>query len=147
MEELRLREGSRQARAVLKGLGCIVPLQPLRLFTWQELEVMVCGKPGFDVGLLRSATEYKHGCKQGQPHVELFWQALHEFSEEERGRFLRFVWGRSRLPHTLDGFFQKFQLQNFHKRYVCTMSTHSQDSKLRRFARMFRVLESAKASR
>ena len=35
-----------------------------------------------------------------QRHVRYLWQALRKFSPENRARFLRFVWGRTRLPAT-----------------------------------------------
>ena len=41
----RLSESRVQMAAVRRGLACIVPMaQLLRLFTWRELEVMVCGE-------------------------------------------------------------------------------------------------------
>jgi E3 ubiquitin-protein ligase HERC2 len=40
-------------------------------------------------------------------------QVLEEFSDEERSMFLRFCWGRSRLPLRADAFPQRFKLQNF----------------------------------
>jgi hypothetical protein len=32
------------------------------------------------------------------PHVQWFWQALHSFTQTEKCLFLRFAWGRERLP-------------------------------------------------
>jgi len=39
-----------------------------------------------------------------EPHsglVRWFWEVMEEFSHVERSLFLRFVWGRTRLPRTL----------------------------------------------
>ncbi len=82
------------------------------LFTWDQLEKMVCGTPEVDVDLLLSVTEYS-GCQRDDPHVLLFWQALREFTNEERSALLRFAWGRSRLPLTAAAFPQRFKIQNF----------------------------------
>ncbi len=41
------------------------------------------------------------------------WQALESFSGDERAAFLRFVWGRSRLPLTRQAFSQTFSVQGF----------------------------------
>ena len=41
---------------------------------------------------------------------EYFWNALDSFSEEDKARFLVFVWGRSRLPVSDATFTQKFTL-------------------------------------
>jgi len=58
------------------------------------------------------ATEYS-GVSESDQHVRFFWEALESFSNEEREMFLRFTWGRSRLPMTLNDFPQRFKIQSF----------------------------------
>lgn len=36
--------------------------------------------------------------------VQWFWEILSEFTNQERSLFLRFVWGRTRLPRTIEDF-------------------------------------------
>lgn len=96
------------------GLATIVPLDLLTLFTWDQLEEMVCGKAEIDVALLKSVTEYS-SCSLSDPHVQFFWQVMEEFSNEERSALIRFTWGRSRLPLTAEGFSQRFKIQNLEK--------------------------------
>ena len=36
--------------------------------------------------------------------VEWFWEVMEEFSTTERSLFLRFVWGRTRLPRSIADF-------------------------------------------
>ena len=31
--------------------------------------------------------------------MEWFWEILEEFDDDMRSKYLKFVWGRSRLPH------------------------------------------------
>ena len=38
------------------------------------------------------------GVSPNQRHVRYFWAALRKFAPAQRTAFLRFVWGRSRLP-------------------------------------------------
>jgi hypothetical protein len=38
------------------------------------------------------------------PLVQWFWEVMEEFSNAERSLFLRFVWGRTRLPRTIADF-------------------------------------------
>jgi len=38
----------------------------------------------------------------------MFWQILQTFTAKEKELFLRFVWGRSRLPIRSEDFIQKF---------------------------------------
>ena len=66
------------------------------------MENRICGKPSIDIGLLERHTTYGTGISRNDAHVRHFWTVLHEFSTEERQRFLRFAWGQSRLPPTED---------------------------------------------
>lgn len=52
---------------------------------------------------------YKDGNATDEVYVWL-WQALEDFTNEERTLFLRFVSGRSRLPTNISEISQRFQL-------------------------------------
>jgi len=110
VEKIRLNESKKQAEALRKGLCLIVPEGLLNLLTWRELETLVCGKPILDIDLLRTNTIYR-GCSETDSVVEYFWKALTEYSPEERSMYLRFVWGRSRLPLTSKDFPMKHQIE------------------------------------
>ena len=110
----RLHEFDDQITALKRGLSCIVPTPLLSLFTGAELETMVCGSPDIDVDLLASVTEYS-SCSSNDNHVRNFWQVMREFNQEERSMFLRFTWGRTRLPLNAAAFSQRFKLQAFNK--------------------------------
>jgi len=114
VEQYRLHEFDMQAAAIRAGLASIVPAKLLALFTWEELEQYVCGKKQVDVALLQSVTEYS-GCRAEDPHVRMFWRVLQQYTDDERSMFLRFCWGRSRLPLRADAFPQRFKLQNFNR--------------------------------
>ncbi|CAM9475422.1 unnamed protein product, partial [Hapterophycus canaliculatus] len=64
------------------------------------------------VPLHQAIAEYS-GCRKEQPHIKLFWQALREFTPQERSMLIKFTWGRTRLPLTAEGFSQRFKLQSF----------------------------------
>jgi hypothetical protein len=85
-----------------------------RLFTWYQLERLTCGNPVIDVALLERITQYS-GCRRSDQHIEFFWQAVNEFSDEERAALIKFAWARSRLPLTPEGFSQPFKIMNFYK--------------------------------
>ena len=72
----------------------------LTLFTWQQLELLCCGSRDIDLELLRTKTKYGVGVSPSQRHVRYLWQTLRKFSPDNRAKFLRFVWGRTRLPAT-----------------------------------------------
>ena len=98
--QARLHESQHQCDAILQGLSYLVPQRVLTLFTWSELELLACGTKDIDLEMLRSKTKYGVGVSAGQRHVRYLWQALRKFSPERRALFLRFVWGRTRLPAT-----------------------------------------------
>lgn len=44
------------------------------------------------------------GIDSSAPLVQWFWEVMEEFTNQERSLFLRFVWGRTRLPRTIADF-------------------------------------------
>ncbi|ETO14536.1 hypothetical protein RFI_22832, partial [Reticulomyxa filosa] len=96
----RLNESSEQMKSIAKGLNQVVPVRMLSLFNWYDLEVLVCGNPNIDIEALRRHTVYQGGLSSSSDVVKFFWKTLYAFSQEERQLFLRFVWGRNRLPPT-----------------------------------------------
>ena len=99
----RLHEFDAQVNAVRQGLGRVLPLPLLSLFTGPELEAMVCGSPELPLALLKSVTTYK-GVEPTSSPVRWFWQVMEEYSHVEPSLFLRFALGRTPLPRTLADF-------------------------------------------
>ena len=63
----------------------------------------VCGSPDIPLHLLKSVATYK-GVEPTAPLIQWFWEVMESFSNTERSLFLRFVWGRTRLPRTIADF-------------------------------------------
>ncbi|XP_059922232.1 E3 ubiquitin-protein ligase HERC2 isoform X1 [Gadus macrocephalus] len=99
----RLHEFDEQVSAVREGMARVVPVPLLSLFTGYELETMVCGSPDIPLHLLKSVATYK-GVEPTSPLIHWFWEVMESFSTTERSLFLRFVWGRTRLPRTIADF-------------------------------------------
>ncbi|CAH0405793.1 unnamed protein product [Chilo suppressalis] len=93
----RLHEFDEQVRAVRDGMSRVVPAPLVALFNAAELETLVCGSPDIPVHALRASATYK-GIEPSAPLVQWFWEVMEELSGSERALFLRFVWGRTRLP-------------------------------------------------
>lgn len=93
----RLAEGRLQTSALRQGLGDVVPLQATDLLCPEQLQRLICGSPSVDLQLLKRHTRYS-GYAATDIEVRWFWRALESFSSSQRQQFLRFVWGRSRLP-------------------------------------------------
>lgn len=111
--EYKLHEFDVQVEAIRRGLATIVPQRLLMLFTWEELELFVCGEPKTDLRLLRDKTIYSD-CSENDPHVQDFWSILEEFTEEQRSGYIRFVWGRSRLPMSEENWEQPHKIAAFY---------------------------------
>jgi|TARA_B100000524_G_scaffold272304_1_gene150379 E3 ubiquitin-protein ligase HERC2 len=96
----RLEEATLQARAVMRGLGSILPVRLLALFSARELELMTCGQADIDIVELRKHTRYGVGENPTASHFNILWEVLHSLSAEQRTLFLSFIWARNRLPPT-----------------------------------------------
>ncbi len=74
----------------------------------------VCGDPSIDLVLLKSVTKYSPGLSSDL--IRWFWEVLEEFSPAQRALFVRFAWGRTRLPPTRADFKGvEFQIQPLEK--------------------------------
>ncbi|PIK42263.1 putative E3 ubiquitin-protein ligase HECTD3 [Apostichopus japonicus] len=100
VETTRMSESKKQIEALRKGLLKVVPQAVLDLLTWQELETKICGDPDVSVEALLKTTILED-LEQSSTRVKMFWEALGNFTNEDRSRFLRFVTGRRRLPTPL----------------------------------------------
>uniref|UniRef100_A0A7N8XDQ5 HECT domain containing 3 n=1 Tax=Mastacembelus armatus TaxID=205130 RepID=A0A7N8XDQ5_9TELE len=97
VQKARLEESKKQIAAMQAGLLKVVPQAVLDLLTWHEVEKKVCGDPEITVEALKRLTRYED-LEQSDVRVQYLWEALTNFTNEDRSRFLRFVTGRSRLP-------------------------------------------------
>ena len=69
-----------------------------------------CGSKEIDVARLKSITSYPH-CDASHEIVGRFWRVFESFSHEERSNYLKFVWGRNRLPSVLDNLTYKHEVR------------------------------------
>lgn len=95
--EARLNEMAPAIELIKRGALVVVPRRALALYTWKEVEVLVAGSPEFDMDLWKSHTHYS-GYSCDDEVVLTFWRVMEGFSEEEKSNFVRFCWGRSRIP-------------------------------------------------
>jgi ubiquitin-protein ligase E3 C len=96
-------EFSAQAAAFFKGFTALVPRHWIRMFKAPELQLLIAGaEGGFEVGDMRRACTYGGGYHASQPYIELFWEIVEEFDQDERAKLLRFITSCSKPP--LQGF-------------------------------------------
>lgn len=97
--QARLHESAFQIAMIRKGVDSVIPRSALTQLVQSgaELELLVCGDPTVDLAVLKACTTYQEA-SHDTPVVEMFWNMLENFSNEERKQFLRFAWARDRLP-------------------------------------------------
>jgi len=96
---MRLNEAAEQIACIRSGMSMVVPIGCLSLWSWRDLELGVCGNPFIDVAVLKKHVNLEsYPDKDTNAPLRFFWEALESFGQEELAEFLRFVWGRSRLP-------------------------------------------------
>jgi hypothetical protein len=97
VKEMRLYEAKEQIDIIKQGMATVVPVGCFALWSWRELENRVCGNPKIDTQVMRKHTRYE-SCSETDQHVRFLWQVLDSMGQQDLQRFLRFCWGRSRLP-------------------------------------------------
>lgn len=95
--EVRFNECKKQIKAIKKGVNITFNAEFLRLLGWQDLEYKVVGKEVLDIDRLKEITVYRN-CSESTDTIKKFWKIMNAFTNEERMLYLKFVWGRTRLP-------------------------------------------------
>jgi len=93
----RLKEIAPAIDRIKAGAFAVVPRRALALHTWKEVEALVAGSPAFDIADWKAHTHYS-GYACDDPVVANFWKCMESFTDEEKSNFVRFCWGRSRIP-------------------------------------------------
>ena len=97
MLQKRFEEGREQMAWVREGVRLIIDMNIMSMLNWEEVEVRSAGEKIVDIEVLKSITEYS-GCSSSDNIVKMFWNVLGSMTEEEKQKYLKFVWGRQRLP-------------------------------------------------
>lgn len=98
--ELRMTRAIQpQINAFLQGFHTFIPPSLIQLFDEYELELLLSGMPEIDVTDWLKNTEYTSGYDLQEPVIKWFWEAVQNFTQEERVLLLQFVTGSSRVPH------------------------------------------------
>ena len=92
--EKRLAECDRHIEAIIAGMEGVIQMQVVHLFSWSQLEVLVGGNPVFDIDVWKANTESSIPPR----NLEMFWNVIESLTPKEQEGFVRFAWGRSRLP-------------------------------------------------
>ncbi|XP_071845609.1 probable E3 ubiquitin-protein ligase HERC1 isoform X3 [Apostichopus japonicus] len=110
----RLNEMNQQIVAIREGMSWLIPVPLISLVTSKHLEKMVCGMPNISIEVLKRVVRYRE-VDENHHVIQWLWQALEQFTDEERVLFMRFVSGRSRLPASVADISQRFQIMRVDK--------------------------------
>lgn len=70
----------------------------LKLFRYDELELLICGLPHFDFDALERVTVYEGGYSKQSQVIKWFWELIREMSLTEKKSLLFFTTGNDRAP-------------------------------------------------
>lgn len=88
-----------QSKAFIRGFCEVVPTQFIRLFSREELQLLISGKTGkIDLDDLRRNTRYSGGYDENTPVIKWFWQAVEDLTPEDQSKLLQFVTSSPRAP-------------------------------------------------
>ncbi|KAK9798991.1 hypothetical protein WJX73_009807 [Symbiochloris irregularis] len=95
-----LRSGiQHQMTAFREGFGEVFPLECLKCFHEEEIEVLLCGTcERWTVSMLADTIKFDHGYTSSSTAVQHFLETLAELDSADQRRFLRFVTGCPSLP-------------------------------------------------
>ena len=89
---------ARQFSAFQRGFHTVCGGECLRLFRWEELELLICGSPVLDFEALERVAQYDDGFSRQHPTINLLWEVIHALPLELQKRFLFFCTGSDRVP-------------------------------------------------
>ena len=117
-------------KKIQEGIFTIFEKSKINVFTSNELELMVNGRPFIDLEEWQEFTLYKGAYNKDHIVIKWFWEILSEFTQKELSNLLLFATGASRVP--LGGFevlesnggnIYKFTIEyinydNYHKNFI-----------------------------
>ena len=101
-----------------------LPLPSLQLYNWKELEDAICGKASFDIELWKRNTTYS-SFSESDETIVFMWKVLEEYNDKQREAFLKFAWGRNRLP-TERSWKEQMQVSINRAMPITAMAAHSE---------------------
>ena len=98
--ETRRNEGALQISIIREGFQTVVPANISFIFdllNWSTMEARCTGEKHISIERLKSITTFPNNPADHEV-IPRFWRVFEAWSDVERSAYLKFVWGRSRLP-------------------------------------------------
>ena len=103
-----MTESEKQMSWVKEGIKEVIDLNILTFLNWDEIEKRACGGT-IETDVLKSISEYRE-CSEDQNIIKWFWKMFDAFTQEERKAYLKFVWGRSKIPIDTSNLYYKHRI-------------------------------------
>lgn len=88
-----------QCQAFVKGLRTLLPIEWLRMFNVNELQLIIGGDhKRIDLADMRRHVVYHAGYYDTHPYIQSFWKIVEEMSLEDQRHLLKFITSCSRQP-------------------------------------------------
>lgn len=104
----RLAEAENQMKWLKEGITEVIDLNILTFLNWDEIEKRACGGD-IEVSVLKSISEYRDMSEDSQMG-KWFWKMFEAYTQEERKAYLKFVWGRSKIPVDVSNLYYKHRI-------------------------------------
>jgi len=88
----------KQFKAFATGFDLVVGGESLKLFRWEELELLICGSKELDFHALEKVTLYEPPYNPETQVIKHFWEIVHELKTEDKKKLLFFCTGSDRVP-------------------------------------------------
>lgn len=87
-----------QIDAFSSGFDSLLPHEFLRIFTPNELDLLICGVPSIDVNDFIENITFKYPYNENTPVVKLFFEVIQNWNDEDLAKLLQFMTGTARVP-------------------------------------------------
>jgi len=89
---------AKQFKAFSTGFDSVTGGEGLKLFRWEELELLICGSPELDFHALQQVTQYEEPYNADHRLIKDFWEIVHDMKLEDKKKLLFFATGSDRVP-------------------------------------------------
>lgn len=87
-----------QVTAFCKGFNYLIPHDEIKIFSPDELDLIICVILEIDVNDMKENTSYVEPYSENHPVVLLFFSAISKWDPENLAKFLLFLTGSSQVP-------------------------------------------------
>lgn len=93
-----------QIKSFCEGFNSLIPQEQINYFSPAELDLLICGIPEINIDDLRENTEYELPYDDHHPVIELFYNVISEWDNDNLAKLLLFITGSSQVP--VNGFIE-----------------------------------------